>query len=881
MKRNDGKNKGWKRALKILAVVAGIWAGVLLILQVALSPAVLTGIVEKFAGEYIDADLDFESIGVSMFRNFPDIRLEMENCSVTYAHDRYDGSIDPDIKLQQLGRGEKDTLAVFEQFTLRVNPFSLFAWKLKIREISLSGPRIFANTYADGRSNWDIFPKDGTVQEDEDGDTGFTLPRIQLGRVAMNDYPTVSFTLSSQKTGVMLRMKEAVFSGRLDRDFAAGRNVGLKVDSLFAAGRVGPDTLMAGIDRLRLSGGRDRVLNLELVAKALIGTDEVGRLGVPVAVEGEVQVLKDSVPAFDIRGLKGSLAWIPFELKGRLRSLPDSLEMNMGLDITGVEAARLLQNYGAQLISAEALKVRTDAVFDASVQAVGSYAYADGSLPELSGGFHIPEASFSIDGTGLDGRLALDGIIDTDDRGRIDVDLKRLLLSVEDKASFNGRLRIEDVLGCDPALVPDVKLNADLDKLGSLLPEHSGMTLRGNLDCGLKGRARLSQLDLYKLANTDLIGYLKSDELAVKMPSDSIDLYATGLDLGLETRRDTVASYQNSKSRMLDIQAGLDTVSLQYGASLLFRGKGMKLSMQNDASVMKMLDSITFWPMKGAFSARRLSLRDSDSTSVGLSATSNSFRITHLNGDLEVPVLSLSSSNRSLRLKSTSGRVFARNLNLNLNAQMRTKERNLRRKRRLDSLALLYPGVPQDSLMKVAYSRNRASRFSNALAGGSDLSVIAGSDRQSQRKGKDFENRDPDLRLDGELRKYFTQWNLNGQIGAERVKIVTHLLPLENVATGVNASFNNDRIDLKSLRFASGSSELDFTGSISGMRKALLGRGRLKLDAKLVADRLNCNELLAAYAAGQQLDMSAVSDMSDEEYEAAMKTVEDTAETTD
>ena len=861
--RKKGSRKG-RKALKTVVALAGIWAAVLTVLQITLSPAVLTKIVEKFANEYIEADIDFESIGVSMFRNFPDIRLEMENCALTYPHDKFEGAFDEGIKLQQMGRGEKDTLAVFERFALRANPFSLVAWKLKISEVRLSGPRIFANTYSDGRSNWNIFPEDGASVEEEEDEGGFKLPRLQFGKVVMDDYPTVCYTSAPGCTGVMLRMKAAGFSGRLDKDFAARKNIGLTVDSLFAAGRVGPDTLLAGIDRFRLAGGRDRVLTMELRAKAFVGTEEVGRLGVPVTLEGEVQVLKDTVPSFDIRGLKGSLAWIPFELQGQVRSLPDSLEMNLGLDVKGLEPGLLLKHYGAQLISAEALKVKTDAVFDASVQAVGSYVYADGRLPAVSGGFHIPESSLSLEGSDLKGRMALDGVLDTDRKGRINVELKKLMLNAEGKASFDGKLRLEDLLGYDPVFIPDIRMKADLGQIGSILPEDIKMELKGRLDGGLKGRARLSQLDLYKLPNSSLTGYLRSDTLAVAMPSDSINLYATGINLGLETRRDTVNSYQSARSRMLDIQAGIDTMSLQYGASLLFRGKKMQLSMQNDASVMKALDTVTFWPMKGSFSARRLSLRDSDSTSVSLSSTSNAFSIRHLNGDSEVPVLSITSKNRSVRLKASAGRVFARNLNAGLSAQMRTKERMQRREKRLDSLARVYPGVPRDSLMKVAYRNSRSKRTV-----------------ESWMKEKDFEKHDLDLSLGGELRKYFTQWNLNGNVTAERVKIVTALLPLENIVSGVEADFNNDRIDLKSFKFNSGSSELDFTGSISGLRRALLGRGKLKVDAKLVADKLNCNELLSAYAAGQRLDASAGAAMSDEEYEAAMKAVEDTSETAD
>ena len=54
---------GRKIALKIAASLAGIWVGLLLILQLTLSPAILTDMVRKFANSYLDADLEFESIG--------------------------------------------------------------------------------------------------------------------------------------------------------------------------------------------------------------------------------------------------------------------------------------------------------------------------------------------------------------------------------------------------------------------------------------------------------------------------------------------------------------------------------------------------------------------------------------------------------------------------------------------------------------------------------------------------------------------------------------------------------------------------------------------------------------------------------------------------
>ncbi len=46
-----------KKVLKVLAWIAGVWFAILVILQVALSPSVLTKVVNRFAAEYLDVEL--------------------------------------------------------------------------------------------------------------------------------------------------------------------------------------------------------------------------------------------------------------------------------------------------------------------------------------------------------------------------------------------------------------------------------------------------------------------------------------------------------------------------------------------------------------------------------------------------------------------------------------------------------------------------------------------------------------------------------------------------------------------------------------------------------------------------------------------------------
>ena len=79
-----------KRLFKVVLWIAGIWLALLLLLQAALSPAVLAKVVDRIAPEYIDGDLSFRKIKVSMFRHFPNVGIALEDGALTYPAERFD-----------------------------------------------------------------------------------------------------------------------------------------------------------------------------------------------------------------------------------------------------------------------------------------------------------------------------------------------------------------------------------------------------------------------------------------------------------------------------------------------------------------------------------------------------------------------------------------------------------------------------------------------------------------------------------------------------------------------------------------------------------------------------------------------------------------------
>ena len=65
-----GKKK-MRTVWKVLLCLVGVWALLLVAVQVALSPRVLTRLADRLAAEYVDADVDFGEVRLSVFRSFP------------------------------------------------------------------------------------------------------------------------------------------------------------------------------------------------------------------------------------------------------------------------------------------------------------------------------------------------------------------------------------------------------------------------------------------------------------------------------------------------------------------------------------------------------------------------------------------------------------------------------------------------------------------------------------------------------------------------------------------------------------------------------------------------------------------------------------------
>ncbi|MBQ1204996.1 MAG: AsmA family protein, partial [Alistipes sp.] len=139
---------------------------VALLVVVIVAPSLLSGkisdIVKTEANKMLNAKLDFEKLGISLLRHFPNASLDLKG-----------------LTLVGVERFEGDTIVAAERISAVVSPLSLVTGDgIVIKKVLLNEPAIHALKEADGAVNWDVMkPTEEveTVEEESTGSSSFKL----------------------------------------------------------------------------------------------------------------------------------------------------------------------------------------------------------------------------------------------------------------------------------------------------------------------------------------------------------------------------------------------------------------------------------------------------------------------------------------------------------------------------------------------------------------------------------------------------------------------------------------------------------------------------------------------------------------------------------
>ena len=807
--------------------ILGLLALVLVLLvtlQILLRPQVLTRIVNQVAEDYVNADVNFREVRAHVIKSFPYLNLEIRDFSITYPHSRfarydslYTENTHRRFSLLKAGNGKEgtDTLAAFKELDVAVDYMALLGRKvIHVHKLELSRPRIFAHYYDSTAANWNILPTgnvDETPKDTVEKKESKALPEIVLDRIAFTDRPLIIFTDPVDTLHGTFSMRRMELDGRVESARLHLSQAQLAIDSLRISGRLPSDTLSLRLHSLRGSVD-EHEFTLDASAEASLRTGEYGRMRVPIHLDAEA-----SLPAHEkgetealINSLNLSVSALNLSGKGRIFKHKDGI---MDLDLeAGIKDCPLGELAREFQDNVPALKELPTHAILASVSARVKGQYGEG---------HMPDVTASID---------------------------KLLVDVWG-ARVSATASVKDALGKDPLISLNGKLDARIDSLTRVFAGDLGYSGTGTLGARLDGRARLSQLRMATIGKATLQADVEARDLDIRNAEDSLEARIPLFTLNLQTKGNEIDRNLRRGARVLALKADVDSLDASLG-NMFVRGGRLQLLAQNSADILKGGKELT--SLMGILKLGSLRMRDSDGMALTLQDNTETFRVEPSTSERPTPRLTLRSKSSRLRARMDANMMGVRDFTFDLSATRHIRRTlNLSRMNRmLDSLQHVYPGVPRDSLFR------RAMR-----------------ERLASRERDPFSQADIQISLSEAIRSYIRDWDVRGNIGLESARVRMPAFPLQTMIRNVSGSFDNDTLNLKNITLEAGQSDLSAGARLTGLRRAMLGRGPslLKLNASVTSNYIDANELMRGYAYySTYKPAKSLSNASDEAVEAAV-----------
>ena len=848
--------KALKIVRNLVLALIGLVLLLLVALQVVLRPKVLTPLVNRFAEQYVDGgELRFSKVRASVIKDFPFLNFTLDDFALVYPHDRYaryDSTIVEKgrFPLLQAGRAPvMDTLASFRTLEASLNLVNVLKkTSYDIRRAEVDHPRIFAHYYDSTAANWEILRLGGS-----DDSTASETPPIRLHKVHLTGRPFIVYTNQQDTLLAMLRMKHLRADGKVDTYHLSDARGKIVTDSLFVNGRLPKDTIALALDHLEAEG-KNRHVVLSADAKAFLATRSSGRMRVPIHLDAAAAFPERPDGNLEVQVSRLALKVATIDLKGSgdVVFRPDSTDIQADATIAKCPLGDLLAEYQTNFPVLK--KVRTDAVLDLEAHADG--VLAKDHLPRIKAHLQVPDAYVDYEGLGRRGQVSLDVDANTDENLKLDLDLNRVLVDIVG-AQVDVKGTAADVTGEDPFFALNGKVRARVDSLTKAFTADRGITGTGSITASVNGQARLSQLNLAKIGNADIKGNAVIRNLSVNDTKDHLKAFVQRADVVLETKGNKIDNNMRRGARVLALDATLDTLDATYKGSTYIRGKDINLQAQNSATILKGGKELT--PLMGVLKAARLSLRDDDGLAASLRDNTESFRITPSTKDFRTPKLSLTSESGGVRLRSGTDGALLRNLKFDITANKHLGATSTRDRRQhlIDSLQRVWPGVPRDSLL-AKFRQGRPRRSLPAWM-----------------QDEDFRKKDIRISLSDAVREYYRNWDFSGSVSLAQGSVLTPAIPLRTRVTDLRGTVSNDKLDLQNISLTAGSSDLSARATLSNLRRSILARGTMELDAQVTANYLDVDELIKAYDYYAHFDpVPSMERASDEAIEQAMVTAE-------
>lgn len=811
----------WRRLVKFvlwtaMACVLAVWGALVCCVNV-LKPDNLTRIVEYAANRILDADVSVGQVELRLRESFPFLTVDVDSLTVISRQMKRLPAVD-----RERLPAYADTILCLDGFSGGINIMALATNEISLCDVTFERLGINLAVLDERVNNYAVYVSPDTASViSEDADTAMVMPRISINRFRLIDSRPIRYYDASAGQELCVRLSN------VDVDGVDAPEYRISVEGSLSA----PFLDMLKSDSLDLGFNGRIAWTPEQPER--IAMSDVGLEAGFISAKGNLSLTMS--PDFVVDDMDISIAPIAMETVFSL--MPDSMMREWGLDGA----------FGSDV--SLAMSAELTAPFDLAVDSVP---FADVRVVLSPGYLKCGRMRFERFGGDVSARL----------RGN---DIDKAVVTVRNVviAGPATDIRIDgsasDLLS-DPSFDVKFKGFSDLRKLPPVLIKMTGGDISGTINADIEAKGRPSMFSRNRFHRLHVVGDIDGTDLRYVAYDTLSRFYVHSACLKFGTNQSFTRG-ERSVDSLLSVSVSLDSVAVftpdvqAYATDAVF-GIGASNKALSD-------DTTAIIPMGAGVRIGSLRMNmPSDSIAARTKNVRGMVSVRRYEDDAHRPELRLNLSSDRLALGSASSRMTLRQ------AEIRASMAKLERKQReipaaviklADSISAVHPGLPMDSVYRLAFRERRRRMGRNPDALTNEESELI------------------DWGVSKPLRRLLLGWDIRGSVKAGRARLTTPYFPLRNRIRNFNLAFTNDSIVLDSISYKAGHSDFLISGSISNMKRGFTsrsGRQPVKMSLKVVSDTIEVNQLADAAFTGAAYSAALEKGLVDNSMSAAISNVD-------
>lgn len=450
--------QGVKKGLAITGIVLAVIILAMIAIPFLFKDKIKDAVIST-ANEQLNAKVEIQDFGLSLFSNFPNATLSLENASV-------------------IGTGDfaTDTLLHAKSASVTIDLASLFGSEYNVKDIILDQASVYAKVLADGRANWDIMKVDSaaTTAAQSDNSSPFKLNLKGISLTNCN--------LIFQNDSTHIKVSLVGWTGEISGDFSASQTT---LETTSTINEV--SFAMDGLTYLsKIKGTAEAKVNADLDKMKFKFEDSKLQLNeLKASIDGSFAMVGEDGMDFDLKlnapdtQFKDILSLVPAMYTADFKDIKTSGTATLGASVKGMMEG---ENYPA---------------FDVKM-VVDKAMFQYPSLPKSVDNIHADIAINSKGGS-------LDNTI---------VDISKFSFTMGGNP-FSGSVNVTTPMS-DANIKAHAKGIIDLGMIKDVYPLEKGTQLNGKIDADLNIAARMSAIEKEQYETVTAAGFLKLNGMTYK-----------------------------------------------------------------------------------------------------------------------------------------------------------------------------------------------------------------------------------------------------------------------------------------------------------------------------------------------------------------------------